>query len=345
MRQFLVAAAVVLAGAGGAVAQSVDRYGGVGNYPMPAAASQPARVLSWPGKQIAPTSPPQVGGYGYPRYVQAQPAYGNNQLAPAPYAQGRGAPPAPYQVDRRMAMYPQPRYAQPQYAAPQYATPQYAAPQYGYPQPRPYASPAQPQAPQPPRPAVAPQASYPSPYQPQPYYAPAPAAAPRAPGSTATAPSGVYPPNTVPPQLAGPNALPPQVAQPMVANPQLPSSIYAPPPPPPPPPAPAQGTATGAVTQADPTDPRQPQRVAMNTAEVPVQTARHYSLHRQYGLEPDPTPPPPPDEGATVELVSPIDSGVGGEPETQPRNKVIQTKGKTGTAIVRAAREADPDVN
>ena len=58
-----------------------------------------------------------------------------------------------------------------------------------------------------------------------------------------------------------------------------------------------------------------------------------------------PTPTPAPDEERqTVELVSSIDSGVGGEPQAEPRNRVIQAKGKT-TAVLRGASTADPDAN
>lgn len=319
MRQALIAATMTLAVSAGAIPAhaQMDRYGGQGSYAAPMPQPSASRVLSWPGKAVPPQSPPQAGGYGYPRYVQAQPAYGA-QLQPAPYAQSRGAPPAPYAVERRAAMYPQPQ------------------PAYAYPQP-----PAYPQQVQPQQQQARPQAAYPSPYQAQPYYAPAPMAPPNAPGSTATAPTGVYPANTVPPQLAYPMAVPPQAAQPLVNNaaPAPPTSIYAPPPQ-----AQTSQSQTG-QGQSDPTDPRQPQRVAMNTAPAPVQTARLYSLHRQFGLQPDPTPTPAPDEERqTVELVSSIDSGVGGEPQAEPRNRVIQTKGRT-TAVLRSASNADPDAN
>ena len=46
-----------------------------------------------------------------------------------------------------------------------------------------------------------------------------------------------------------------------------------------------------------------------------------------------------------MDLVSSIDAGVGGEPEAEPRNRVVQTKGKSGTTIVRGARQSDPDAN
>lgn len=171
-----------------------------------------------------------------------------------------------------------------------------------------------------------PQAAYPSPYQPQPYFAPAPAPAPAAPGSSATAPSGVYPPNTVPPQLASPFAVPPQQAAPLVGSPQPPVSIYGPP----------QARMPG------PTDPGQPQRIAANTAQP--QAARYYSVHRPFGLQPDPAPAAAA-EGQPVELVSSIDSGVGAEPASEPRNRVVQTRGKAGTTVLRGPRDADPDAN
>ncbi|OYX35838.1 MAG: hypothetical protein B7Y99_02900 [Caulobacterales bacterium 32-69-10] len=364
MRHILIATSALLGLCAVApAAAQVDRYGGVGTYAQPVPQQpQSSRVLTWTGKTIPPQSPPQAGGYGYPRYVQARPAYGA-QLQPAPYAQSRGAPPAPYAVERRATMYPQAR--PPQYA-PQYGyapQPQAAAPQqpmtpYGYaaqmpPPQQPYYAPQAPQPPQPPQAPQAPQqaqATFTQPFQPQPYFAPAPGAPMAAPGSTATAPSGVYPTNTVPPQLAGPGSLPPQVAQPLVNNPQAlspqgmppapPTSIYAPPP---------QARISEPTplpnAQPDPTDPREPQRVAMMSAAQP-QTARYYSLHRQFGLRPDPTPAPVSDADAqSVELVSSIDSGVGGEPSSEPRNRVVRTNGKTGTAILRGARDADPDDN
>jgi hypothetical protein len=354
MRSLIIATTALVGLAATPAMAQADRYGGVSTYAPPQSqAPQPAsaRVLQWGGKTIPAQSVPQYGGYGYPRYFQARPAYGA-QLGPAPYAQDRGAPPAPYQVERRAQMYPgapqqpqayaaypaQPAYPpQPAYPAQPAYPPQAAAPQMAPPvQPyygRQIAGAAQPQAGQ---------ASYPSPYQTQPYYAPAPTAAAPPPGSTATAPSGVYPTNTVPPQLAGPNVIPPQVAQPLVTNPQAPppappTSIYAPPP--------TARIGEGSplpAAQPDPTDPRENQRVAMNTAQ-PAQTARYYSLHRQFGLQPDPTPPLPADDAAdAVELVSSIDSGVGVEPAPETRTKVVQTtKGKTTTAILRGARDDD----
>ena len=112
-------------------------------------------------------------------------------------------------------------------------------------------------------------------------------------------------------------SVPPQMAAPMVgpqSQYQQPASIYAPQQGPqafaPQVSAPQTGQqelngSTGLSGQGrpNPTDPRQPQLVAMNTAAAPVQTARLYSLHREFGLTPDPTPVPTP-EGQTVELVS-----------------------------------------
>jgi hypothetical protein len=329
MRHIFVATAAALVGLAGAdcaLAQGVDRYGGVATYPapnppqaQPQAQPQPqpqpqpraGRVLSWPGKAVPIAPPPQQNGYGYPGYVQAQPSYGAQQQ------------PAPYAVERRPATYPQPQpqYAYPAQPYPQPVQPQQARPQGAYPQ------------------ASYPQAGFASPYQAQPYYAPAPAAAPIPSGSTASAPSGVYPANTVPPQLAYPMAVPPQMAAPLVNNPQLPTSIYAPPPV-------AAQRAPSAVGQTGQTqaDPRQPQRVAVNDAQ-PGQGARYYSLHRQYGLTPDPTPALPPAEGQAVDLVSAIDPGVGAEPVSEPRTRVIQTNGKTGTAVLRGSSDANPDPN
>ena len=335
--------------AASALAQTADRYGGYGAYQSSGAMQQgapaaPARVLSWPGKAVPAAAPPQAAGYAYPRYMQAQPAYGS-QLQPAPYAQRRGAPPTPYQMERRATMYPAP--AQAAYYPP---APQGYAPQ-GY-APQPY--PQQQMAPQQ-QPQMRPAASYPSPYQAQPYYAPAPGAPAPAPGSTATAPTGVYPANTVPPQLAYPMAVPPQMAAPLVgpqAQQQLPTSIYASP----------QGSgpqasapqagpmelngSTGLSGQGRPntTDPRKEQRVAMNTAAPPVQSARLYSLHREFGMTPDPTPAPTP-QGPTVELVSSIDSGGAPNPDADAADrpatrKITDSTGKTVTAQLRGAASA-----
>jgi hypothetical protein len=313
----LTLAAASCAAAAPALAQ-VDRYGGYGAYPIQQGVpAPPARVLSWPGKTIpAPAmTPPQANGYGYGRYVQAAPAYGA-QLQPAPYAQGRGAPPPPYVAQRRATMYPT---AYP--AAPQ---PTYA--------PAPQAQPAP--APQmaPPPQAMQMRPAYPVPAPGQPYYALPPAPQP-AQGSTATAPSGVYPPNTVPPQLAYPIA--PASAQPLVGQ-APPTSIYAPPP--------QVQPSAAAHEVANPTDPRLPQRVAMNAA--PAQGARFYSLHREFGLEPDPTPAPPPD-GQVVQLVSPIDSGPapnpdGDAPHTRTR-QITDSSGKTVSVPVRDPVPDSPD--
>ena len=340
----LIAAAV----ATGASAQPLDRYGGVNSYPQgalgPSVAAPPARVLSWSGKTVPEPSPPQINGYGYGRYVQARPVYGA-QLQPAPYAQDRGAPPPPYAVERRAALYAQP---QPYYGpGPAPAAYVYPPPQGYDPRPQPYppqqayapvkqqGQPAQPQGqPMSPEAMAAqmgpPQAAYPSIYQAQPYYAPAPSGPGPAPGSTATAPVGVYPANTVPPQMAGPQSLPPQVAQPMVTvpvgqGPLPPASIYAPPPQ-------AKGVS---APQSDPTDPRQPQRVAMNTVSAPNQGSRLYSLHRDFGLQPDPDPAPLPGQGESVELVSSIDSGVS-DPTTDETSPTIR-KPKTAAAASNAA--------
>jgi hypothetical protein len=363
MRSFLVSCLLAGAVATPALAQPADRYGGVSTYGAPqqqqGAPAPPARVLSWPGKAVPAAAPPQANGYGYPRYTQAQPAY----------AQGRGAPPPPYAVQRRAAMYPTapaPQGYAPQGYAPQgYAPPQAYAPQAYAPQPQAQVQqqqmapqalpfPAQPMSPQaysqqmpPPQQMRAP-ASYPSGLQAQPYYAPAPGAPAPAPGSTATAPNGVYPANTVPPQLAYPMTVPPQMAAPLVGQPQQqPTSIYAP----------QQGAmapqatarepelngSSGLSGQAvpNPTDPRQPQMVAMNTA-VPLQSARLYSLHREFGLTPDPTPAPAP-QGQTVELVSSIDSGgpnPDGDEPAKTVKKVTNASGKI-TAQLRGNYASD----
>jgi hypothetical protein len=141
----------------------------------------------------------------------------------------------------------------------------------------------------------------------------------------------------VPPQLAYPMAVPPQMAQPLVAGPAPPASIYAPPQAAAPqgPSADSNGSV-GLRGQAipNPTDPRLPQQVALNTA-APVQGARLYSLHREFGLQPDPTPPPSA-EGQTVELVSSIDSGGAPDPAAdagdKPRTKQTASTGQTATA-------------
>ena len=320
---FFLAAAGLTAATAPALAQTVDRYGGYGAYPtagpaQPAPPSAPTRVLTWPGKTLPTAPPPQAGGYAYPRYMAAQPA-------------GGGAlQPAPYEAQRRAASYP---------GAPAAYYP--PAPQ-GYVQALPaqaYPAPSQ---------QARPVAAYPSPYQAQPYYAPAPRAPAPAPGSTATAPTGVYPPNTVPPQLAYPMAVPPQMAAPLVGQGQQPqpTSIYAAPQ------AFAPQTelngSSGLSGQArpNPTDPRQDQRVAMNTA-APAQGARLYSLHREFGLTPDPTPAAPP-QGQTVELVSSIDSGAAANPDADAADrpatkKLTDSTGKTVVAQLRGPASSSPD--
>jgi hypothetical protein len=71
--------------------------------------------------------------------------------------------------------------------------------------------------------------------------------------------------------------------------------------------------------------------------------ARYYSLHRQFGLEPDPTPPMAPAAGQPVELVSSIDAGVGGEPPASAsRVRTITTNGKTTRTVVRETTADDP---
>jgi hypothetical protein len=85
------------------------------------------------------------------------------------------------------------------------------------------------------------------------------------------------------------------------------------------------------------------QLAAVDAAHAP--SARYYSLHRQFGLQPDPTPAPASEQGPPVELVSSIDSGVGAEPDASTRNRVIQTNGKTGTVVLRGARDPGADTN
>lgn len=323
MRSLIIAttALVGLSAAAPALAQA-DRYGGINTYAPPAAPQpqrQPGRVLTWGGKtiptQAAPQNPYGAAPYAQPYPAQPHPAQAYPAQAAPPL---RGAYPA-------QAAYPVQAPPQAYQGAPAQMAPP-AQPYFGRQIAGAGQQPAQRAAPQPPV-----QASYPSPYQEQPYFAPAPMAVAPPQGSTATAPTGVYPTNTVPPQLAGPNVIPPQMAQPMVGAPQAPmpappTSIYAPPP----------------QAMADPTDPRQNQRVAMNTAQ-PAASARYYSLHRQFGLQPDPTPPLPVDNAAdAVQLVSSIDSGVGVEPAPENRTRVVQTtNGKTTTAVVRGARSDD----
>jgi hypothetical protein len=175
-----------------------------------------------------------------------------------------------------------------------------------------------------------PQGAYAPPYQAPFYYAPVPEAPTPTPGSTATAPTGVYPTNTVPAQLGGPQSLPPQVTQPLVSQPLGRAN------PQPGVPAQAQGAA---APRSDPTDPRQPQRVAMNTSDRP----RLYSVHREFGMTPDPDPLPGPATGPAVELISPIDSGVNDPPtDNAPAPQKPRTASAAEAAALRGGYSNDP---
>ncbi len=78
----------------------------------------------------------------------------------------------------------------------------------------------------------------------------------------------------------------------------------------------------------------------MNTASPPVQSARLYSLHREFGLTPDPTPAPAA-QGQTVELVSSIDSGGAPNPDADApastRKTTTDSTGKTVTTQLRGS--------
>jgi hypothetical protein len=281
-------------------------------------------------------APDRYGGYGsYPSPAQPQAAPTPGRVLTWPGKTLPAAPQAAGPVD--------PRYGQPQPAAgPQLQPPPYAQVQgpayantpasYRQPAPQGYA-PAQSYRPQPQqRPPQAGQAAtYPSGLRAQPYYAPAPVAPPPATGSTATAPSGVYPANTVPPNIAYPQAVPPQMAAPLVGPSQpLPTSIYSPPP---------AAAATQTVA-----NPGQPQRVAMNTA-ASAQSARLYSVHRAFGMQPDPTPAAPA-PGEAVELVTPIDSGGAPNPAADDdRPRVRQTTTANGKTVTQMRGSSSPSDN
>jgi len=310
---FSLSAVLIAATGAGAQAQPqvVDRYGGVATYPAPAQAQanappRPSRILTWPGKTIPAAAQPQGAPYA------AQPAY-----APQPY------PAQPYPPQQAPGLRP--------------ALP--AAPQ---PRPQPAAQPVPQSAPQP-APQPTPQASYQTGYRPQPYYAPAPGSPPPAPGSTATAPSGVYPANTVPPQLAYPLAIPPQYAQPLVTQPQAsqpspaqpnasqPTSIYDPPQ------ARSSQPVPAASQPAEQSEEARARAMAMNMP--PPNRSRLYSVHRQFGLEPDRIPAPAAETGAPVELVGAIGSGVGPSAE-EVQEEDAAAKNDASIARLRAAAAA-----
>jgi hypothetical protein len=304
MRTLAAVSLLVLAAALPAAAQ--DRYGGMNAYAAPGAQpQQPQRVLSWPGKTIpappvAPTSPSA--------YYAGNPAYGAT-LQPAPYAQGRGAPIAPYAYQRNTTIYPPQAYAPQPYPAQPY-------PAQPYPQP--------PQAPVAYQP-YPPQAAQGAPvqgqaggYAPMGVYMPPPNNQQQ---PTASAPSGVYPAQPGYPQPGYPvqglpaNAYPPApfpqgpvpaapFPTPQAANPQMgpqmgpqtqnlpvpPNSIYSPTP-----------QASGAV----PAEPTQPQLLAMNSAPAPAGGSKLYSVHRPFGLEPDHPTVSPEFFGESVDLAEP----------------------------------------
>lgn len=289
--------AAAVAGAAPAVAQ--DRYGGGASYPAPYAQQAPQRVLSWPGKTIpAPAPPPTSPSATY----AGHPAYGAVPQ-PAPYAQGRGAPIAPYAYQRNTTLYPPQAYS----AQPQYAYPPPQAPVSYQPYPPPSGQPAPVQGQPQPQAQVQPAGAA---YYPVPGYSPAPAGG--------YAPMGVYmpPPNTQPPPATAPSGVYP--AQPGYQQPGypaqgLPANAYPPAPfpqgPVPAAPFPAPQAANpprapqaapqtqnlpvppnsiyAPTPQANGAEPPQTQMLAMNTAPAPSAGARLYSVHRPFGLEPD----------------------------------------------------------
>jgi hypothetical protein len=345
MRTLAAAPLFALAALAGLPAQAQDRYGGVNAYAPVGVQQQPQRVLSWPGKTIpappvAPTSPSA--------YYAGAPAYGAT-LQPAPYAQGRGAPIAPYAYQRNTTLYPPQAYAaQPQapraplayqpYPAP---APQ-AAPPQGYPPPVAYY----------PVPSYAP--GQPAGYAPMGVYMPPPnsqpaqaAPAPPQPGApVATAPSGVYPAQPGYPQPGYPvqglpaNAYPPApfpqgpvpaapFPTPQAANPQAPqtqslpvppNSIYAP---------------TPQASSGPPADPAKPQMVAMNTAPAPGAGSKLYSVHRAFGLEPDHPTVSPQFFAESVDLAEP--------PPPVGRMRTTVGGAKTTRAAELRARQDDED--
>lgn len=247
-------------------------------------------------------------------FAQVQPAdrYGGQAFYPNP-----AAAPAPSPPTRVLSWPGKTLPAPPQPAAPQSAAPQPAAPaDYSAAQHAPYLA----------RPAA-----YPSPYQPQAYYAPAPAAAQPTPGSSATAP----------PQMAYPFAIPPQMTQPLVgppAPPQPPASIYAPPPQ-----APQAPAAPLASSPAAPDSPEQAAARRMAAAMPPPRPgARLYSVHRQFGMEPDPIAPAAPRsaelQGQPVELAASFKLDPGPDPASQDAADealAAQAREITRTALLR----------
>ncbi len=364
MRHILITTTALLIGlcaAAPAMAQ-VDRYGGRGrSMPRPPVPQpQSSRVLNWYGQDHPRSqSPPQAGGYGYPRYVQARPAYGSPAAARALRPEPRRALGALTPSTGARPCTPQ---AQPPHDAlrrrPSIRTRAPASAQMAPPQqPQTLArlcradaaacsSPIMRPVPQPqqarPSRRSRPRPPSPSPTQPQPCFAPAPGAPMAAPGSTATAPSGVYPTNTVPPQLAGPGS----AAAPGLAAageqsaarrqpPPPPTSIYAPPP--------QARIGDGCRPCATPSrtrpTPRQPQRVATMSRAASRRPPATIPCTASSACSPIPRLRRASDAGSqSVELVSSIDSGVGGEPATEPRNRIVRTNNKSGTAILRGLR-------
>lgn len=107
--------------------------------------------------------------------------------------------------------------------------------------------------------------------------------------------------------------------------PSAPQSIYDPP-------ASQGGAATGAPAPT-PSAPANPTPTPAATAATGAETARFYSLHRQYGLTPDPDPIPPQLFTQTADLSDPVGPS--------PVYKAANSTGASTTAV-HAVQSDDP---
>jgi hypothetical protein len=256
--------------AGGASAQTaLDRYGGGAAYAPPV--PQPSQqFLNWPGK-VEPAVPAVV----YVRPTYAPPGY-----TPPAYVM-----PTPQTYPRTVLLNGPPTGYAPQGYIPQGYLPQAYAITGQAPQGAPPIAPT---------PQVYGQQAYaPTSYVPQaiaPAFSQPVAAVAALPPASYTAQASV-PANLAQAPAAAPVLQSEAQADAAAAGPALPSSIYAPPPP--------VQAASVAAPQA------QAQTAAPPPQPVGPNSARFYSVHRDYGLAPDAIPVAPEVFGPTADLTQP----------------------------------------
>jgi hypothetical protein len=245
------------------------------------------RLMAALGSVLAPAMTAQLAlaqsAYGQVASPAAypQPAYAQSSNAQSSYAQPApaGAPrPAPYagsgQPMRYSGMLVYDRYGgEARHASA--ATPSAAGPAPAFTGPKLSWSGKVDEPAAPARPAPYAYAQARGPYMPTGYAAPAPQAQPQ---------SGAPP--------HGWTFVPP-IGQSPADQPALPSSIYDRPPP-------------SAAQPSQPVQAAQPLAAQPQAAQAQADTGpRHYSVHREYGIEPDPIPLPPQFFGATADLSQP----------------------------------------